>query len=386
MGSWRLSTRRGRWRRARRCTRTFRRVRHGCGSTARITAASRGGGPSYRFSFRTAGRPLLILAKLGATASGRVRNDLTVALNSLRFASLSKRERAIRLPGAPTDVTYRDGAVWTTTEGPASGSGLLVRIDPATGHINKRISLPNLTDYSHIAVAYGNVWITDTGSGDVYRVSEATEKLTATIHLGGSPLGITTGAGSVWVTAPGPNPRSQAGLVYRINPASNRVVARLKTSDGIGPIAYAGGSVWLINTSGPGQHLQRINPATNRFSGRVPLYPNATSVQAIAGAGRYLWLGDRRWLVSRLDTGNGKLVKGFSAGGNAIGAYKSVAFSVGPAGGGSNRSIATQLDAVRGEAAPTYLVGRTPVAVSVGINTAWVANFQDATLTRIAYG
>jgi hypothetical protein len=44
-----------------------------------------------------------------------------------------------------------------------------------------------------------------------------------------------------------------------------------------------------------------------------------------------------------------------------------------------------QLDANGGEAAPTYPVGRTPVAIAVGPHAAWVANFQDSTLTRIAY-
>jgi hypothetical protein len=342
-----------------------------------------GFGPSYRFAFRQAGRALLVFVKLGAKASSRTRAEATSAVNSLNVVSLIKRERTIHLPGAPTDVAYGEGSVWVTSGGSASLRGWLLRLDPATGRAVARIPVPSVTDYSHIALAAGSVWVTDTGHDAVYRVDPRSRSVTTTIHLQGPALGISAGAGSLWVTAPGST--SGHGTVYRIDPATNRITARLRTSAGIGPIAFAGGSIWLINTSGPGQTLQRIDPAGNRFTRVARQLANATSVVSIAGTARYLWLGDRRFLVSRLDTRTGKLSRGISAGGNAIGAYGDLAFSVGPAGGGSTIDVATQLDTHSNEGAPVYPVGHTAVAVAVGPRAAWVANFQDATLTRIAY-
>lgn len=339
-----------------------------------------GFGPSYRFSFQTAGRPILILVKLGSRASSVTRARTEAALNSLRYVPLSAREQTIRLPGAPSDLAYGDGSVWTTSEGPASLHGSLLRIDPETSRVVQRIPLPGLTDYSHVAVGAGAVWVSDSGKSSVYRIDPSSGTRVATVHVGGSPVEIAAGAGGVWVVD------DRSGRLDHIDPQSNKVAARIKLPDSAGPVAVAGGSVWVIDTiDDQTQALLRIDPRTNRVSGQTPLYRNATSVKAIASSGSYLWLGDRRFLVTRIDTHTGLKLANLSAGGDAVGAYGTVAFGVGPAGGGSDTGIAVQVDANHGEAAPTYPVGRTPVAVAVGPHAAWIANFQDSTLTRIAY-
>jgi hypothetical protein len=222
--------------------------------------------------------------------------------------------------------------------------------------------------------------VSDTGKSNVYRIDPSSGAVVATVHVGGSPVEIAAGAGGVWVVD------DSSGRLDRVDPLSNRLVARIKLPDSAGPVAVAGGSVWVIDTiDDQTQALLRIDPRTDRITGQTPLYRNATSVKAIASSGNYLWLGDRRFLVTRVDTRTGLKLGSAVAGGDAVGAYGAVAFGVGPAGGGSDVGIAIQLDANGGEAAPTYPVGRTPVAVAVGPHAAWVANFQDSTLTRIAY-
>jgi streptogramin lyase len=343
-------------------------------------AAQEGWGPAYRFSFQEGGRPILIFVKLGASVSTIARTQTEQALGSLRYVPLSVREQTIKLPGAPSDVDYDDGSVWVTSEGPAALGGSLLRIDSGTSRVLNRIRLPGVTDYSQIAVGADAVWVSDSGKSNVYRVNPRTDRVVATVHLGGSPVNIATGAGGVWVDD------DSSGRLDKINPATNRLVARIELPDSVGPMAVAGGSVWVIDTrDGQGQSLLRINPANDKITERVPLYGNATSVRAIAASGPYLWLGDRRFLVTQINTRSGAKITTLVAGGDAIGAYGTVAFGVGPAGGGSTTGIAIQLDANHREGAPTYPIGRVPVAVAVGPDAAWVANFEDATLTRIAY-
>jgi hypothetical protein len=339
-----------------------------------------GFGPAYRFSFQEGGRPILILVKLGANVSTITRAWTEVTLDSLRYVPLSAREQTIKLPGSPSDVAVGDGSVWVISEGPVSLGGSLLRLDPVTSRVVGRIRLPGVTDYSEIAVGAGAVWVSDSGKSNVYRVDPRTDRVVATVHVGGSPVSIAAGAGGVWVDD------DSSGRLVHIDPHSNRVVARIKLPDSAGPVAVAGDSVWVIDTiDDQTQALLRINPRTNRVGEQTPLYRNATSVKAIASSGGYLWLGDRRFLVARIDTRTGLKLASLIAGGDAVGAYGPVAFGVGPAGGGSDTGIAIQLDAIHDEAAPTYPVGRTPVAVAVGPHAAWVANFQDSTLTRIAY-
>ena len=343
-------------------------------------ASYEGWGPAYRFSFQEGGRPILIFVKLGAKISEATRVQTEQALDSLRYVPLSAREQTIKLPGAPSDVAYGDGSVWVTSEGPVSLGGSLLRLDPATSRVLDRIRLPGVTDYSQIAVGAGAVWVSDSGKSNVYRVDPRTDRVVATVHVGGSPVNIAAGAGGVWVDD------DSSGCLDKISPLTDRLVARIKLPDSAGPVAVAGGSVWMIETlDGQGQSILRINPASDKISKRVPLYRNATSVKAIAGSGPYLWLGDRRFLVTQINTSTGSKIATLVAGGDAIGAYGTVAFGAGPAGGGSMTGIAIQLAANQHDGGPTYPVGRVPVAVAVGPHAAWVANFEDATLTRIAY-
>ena len=231
-------------------------------------ASYEGFGPAYRFSFQEGGRPILIFVKLGANVSTITRARTEETLDTLRYVPLSAREQTIKLPGAPSDVAYGDGSVWVTSEGPVSLGGSLLRLDPVTSRVLDRIRLPGVTDYSRIAVGAGGVWVSDSGRSNVYRIDPRTDRVVATVHVGGSPVNITAGADGVWVDD------DSSGRLDKISPLTDRLVARIKLPDSAGPVAVAGGSVWVIDTlADQGQSLLRINPASDKISERVPLLP-----------------------------------------------------------------------------------------------------------------
>lgn len=294
---------------------------------------------------------------------------VALALLFAPAGAATARERTIPLPGPPTDV-YVYGSVWVTTVSPE----LLLRLAPASGRVLARIPVPT-SPYSQIAIADGSVWVTDSASGALYRVDPRTRRIVATIRLHAPALGIAVDAGSLWVTAP-----AQAhGTVFRIDPATNRVVKRLRTGTGPGPIVSGGGWIWLIDTSFPYAGLQAIDPTTDRVASKLALRVGGDGAVALAGTNRYLWLGDRPTNVERYDTYTGKPAASIPARASyAVGAYGRVAFGVGP-------HTATQLSAHGDRVGPTFEVGATPVAVGVGPRFAWVANYEDSTLTRIAY-
>lgn len=70
------------------------------------------------------------------------------------------------------------------------------------------------------------------------------------------PSGMAVGAGSVWVGG------GYRGVVYRVDPASNRVVATIPlTAVRVQDVAFGAGALWAVS---PGGQLMKIDPATNR--------------------------------------------------------------------------------------------------------------------------
>lgn len=151
-----------------------------------------------------------------------------------------------------------------------------------------------------VAAGAGAVWVG--GLNVTYRVNPATNKVVATIPTPGtdefSQLAI--GAGSVWVSG-GNMPGYQLG-VYRINPHDGKVMAFITLPRyGLpGPIAIAYGSVWVA-----GGNLYRINARTNRVVG--PHFEFGTDIGPIVPAAGALWVTSTNGggSVSRIDPRTG---------------------------------------------------------------------------------
>ncbi|HEY3205613.1 MAG TPA: hypothetical protein VGJ58_01550 [Gaiellaceae bacterium] len=114
-----------------------------------------------------------------------------------------------------------------------------------------------------LALGFGSAWIACGSQGEVRRYDLQSGKLTATVALSGVPAwSITAGAGAVWTVALGGN------VVYRIDPATNRVSAQISVDAAV-PYLWAGaGAVWAVDDAG--HALIRIDTSTNRVVTRVP--------------------------------------------------------------------------------------------------------------------
>jgi YVTN family beta-propeller protein len=106
----------------------------------------------------------------------------------------------------------------------------------------------------------------------------------ATIPVDFGPGGLATGFGSIWIAA------HRSNTVFRIDPATNKVVAAIKIAipdvdSGIGTLTVGARYVWLPVGSQMDQ-LWRINPATNQVDLKVPF----DSVGSPAEVGTALWV------------------------------------------------------------------------------------------------
>ena len=114
----------------------------------------------------------------------------------------------------------------------------ILRVDPASGEIVATIDVGIQPQF--IAVGEGALWTMNQRSGTVSRVDPATNSVTATIELGEQVQGgdIAVGGGYVWL-------RGSRTLLFKIDPATNEVVARYGPHAGSGSVAADDTAVWI---------------------------------------------------------------------------------------------------------------------------------------------
>jgi streptogramin lyase len=112
--------------------------------------------------------------------------------------------------GASSAITTRTGTrrgrPWSAG---ASCTDAVARIDPRAKRVTAE--LPE----SHpvgVALAFGSLWVAVFGSGDVDRIDPRTGQVVARRHVGGWPVRLGVGFGSIWVN-------DDNGRVLRIRPA-----------------------------------------------------------------------------------------------------------------------------------------------------------------------
>jgi YVTN family beta-propeller protein len=164
------------------------------------------------------------------------------------------------------------------------GAPYLLKIDPRR---NKVVSRTGIGSGScGLGYGAGSMWIEDTSSSTVSRVSVATGKRLKAIPVGIAPYDATFAYGAAWTTANG------SGELERIDPARNRVVKRWKLPLATGVVG-AFGSVWAAGQTG----VIRVDPITNALVATVPVAGGAGWTAASADA---IWVTTAKG-VARID-------------------------------------------------------------------------------------
>jgi YVTN family beta-propeller protein len=154
---------------------------------------------------------------------------------------------AIPVGRAPGAVTVAGGFVWVAL--PEHGG--LGRIDPASNR-STLVRVPRCCD-GELAAGEGALWAANRVDGTLVRVDPGTGRVAARVLLPRTteqrPHQVAVGEGGVWVTSAGTR-RGATNLLWRVDPASNRVVGTLDlgpTSAGGIPnrVAVGDGAVWV---------------------------------------------------------------------------------------------------------------------------------------------
>lgn len=132
------------------------------------------------------------------------------------------------------------------------------------------------------------VWASDPTRNRVVRIDTARRRIVSQIPIAGFPSRLAADAGAVWVIARGSGgsewapTRGTKPVLWRIDPAVNEPVARLRLPLTPIRVALGAGSVWVtaervLSSDGSTVNaaVLRIDPATNRIVGRIALHTSA---------------------------------------------------------------------------------------------------------------
>lgn len=147
----------------------------------------------------------------------------------------------------------------------------LLKIDPQTNKVVSRTGIG--TGSCGLGFGAGSMWIEDTNTSTVSRVSVATGKRSTAIKVGSTPYDTTFAYGSAWTTA------HVQGELERIDPARNRVVNRWKLPMATGAVG-AFGAAWGAGTNG----VIRVDAESHKLLATIPVAGGAGWTAASADA------------------------------------------------------------------------------------------------------
>jgi hypothetical protein len=199
-------------------------------------------------------------------------------------------------------LALQDGSAWIACK----EQSRVIRVDTTSGKTvtSVRLAGPVIA----IATGYGSIWALDS-SATLYRLNPALAKVVKRVALPATAAyNIWIGGGSVWVAD------DQGGLVVRVSPVTNKVVARPAVGNGPADMAFNGTTAWVINHRD--RVLSRIDLGTNRPA-EVAIIAGDAPERMVWAKGR-LWITGRGTDLLRVDPADGSIEKSIEIGASGI--------------------------------------------------------------------
>jgi DNA-binding SARP family transcriptional activator len=208
-------------------------------------------------------------------ASGRPSGGGTIQCRGCRRGSTTtvKLGPSDRADSSPATVASDGGSLWA-----ADGTSRTVyRVDAEDGRILNSIGG---ADPNAIAVAHGTAWVAEPRRGDVIHI-DASGRVVARIRVQGEPIRLAADGTGVWVAIRHPEGAiwQSRSAVWRIDAKTNRRVAVVSVPPTARRVATGAGFVWVTSgtyqgepgvPAGPGV-LSKIDPRTNRVVATIKL-------------------------------------------------------------------------------------------------------------------
>jgi len=276
--------------------------------------------------------------------------------------------------GNPDWQVVTPDAVWVTS----GRKNMVARLDPKTNTVVTTVET-GVRPCSGLVAAFGSLWVPICGEQDkpetkaLQRIDLTTNLITATLHVGPalSEGGIAATADSIWLTS------DMKGILSRIDPETNRVVAQIDVPKGSSvTVVGEDNAVWVVSTTE--SLVVRIDPQTNLITDRIQVGPNPRFTTVGGGA---LWtLNQGDGTVSRVDTKARKLVTNIEVG--VPGGGGEIAFGAGRVWVTVFEIPLTEIDPETNKVVRQW-TGPGGDAVRVGHGAVWLSNIRQENVWRI---
>ena len=255
-------------------------------------AATGGAPPKVVATITTGGAPCGAVAALGSVW---VANDsgLLVRINP-RTNRVSKR---IRVGAGSCSLTAAYGSLWI-----ANYKRGLIRVLPRSGRV-RRISVGAMP--FDVLAAFDRIWVTAWEDGKLAVVNPRTLKVVSRIDVGPRPVGLTARKGAIWVGF-----GRDATAIARVNPATGHV-QRIDVGERAPGWFVAGArDLWIQANDGD---LLHVDPVTQRVLARMQV--GRTLGQGATARDGTIWMPDKEQsVVYRIDPERERVLDSFPAG------------------------------------------------------------------------
>ncbi len=162
---------------------------------------------------------------------------------------MAQGEQVIDVPGFADFLAVDGNSVWATNAGRVerwSRKGKISGVEMAH-------------PCGAMAITKHDLWVADCKDLTLVRIDTRKAVKVATIATGiANPKGelnVVAGAGSIWVAS------DQKGVVSRVDPATNKVIASITVSPGTHYLSFGQGALWAASSES--RTIQKIDPVTN---------------------------------------------------------------------------------------------------------------------------
>lgn len=262
-------------------------------------------------------------------------------MGQTRLEIASRALHTLTIPGSADFLAVADSEAWVTNNGrveklrigsplpvatvsvarPCGGMELtfgslwvvdcrnrtLVRINRTTAVVEATIptGVADASGELSIAAGAGSIWLMTDTSGVLSRVDPATNAVVAQIKVKARSFAVAFGFGSVWVTTTGIRGDTMPGSLHRVDPATNSVIATIATGAIPRFLAAGEGGVWTLNQRDG--TVSRIDPATNRVSATIRTRAIGGGGDIATGGGK-VWVRGSRMLLATIDPKTNRVV------------------------------------------------------------------------------
>jgi len=189
----------------------------------------------------------------------------------------------IEVGNGPTAVVAGNTSLWVAN----ATDSTVVSIDAQTGMVGTPIGV-GATPIA-LTVDGGGLWVASEGSASLVHLDAVTGvSLGAPIQLAARPSAIALDADSVWVAA-------TDGTVTRIDRATNRVVATIDVGGSLAAIVVHDASIWVGDTDGIVHRLDAVSP-----SSAPKVIAAGAAVASMVAIGGEVWLAAQATAASHI--------------------------------------------------------------------------------------